>query len=399
MIKMYTLEYLDSLILKTFNSNKHNIKSISENELLIIADNIFLESQKIEIQLKKEVFFLRKKSQIRLLVRKYHSTLVFLLDSIVENKKNNSLSSSKIVEITDSIIINLDDLLSFVENRFSHYLSLDERVPITYLIVSRKEMVLKLERIRAKEILNCYDSNVMVIVLDHLYSLVQLNKGHKITYRQILYQKDLLKKLEELSTSDEETAVFSILDKLLIGLNFNYSGYINSLIERIEARVNESELLSDRINRLLYYFKEFSQLQSNENITFEPSQQDIKDVMTNWFKHEIAYLQSTASAADIPMHKCDVLEKDAIIKDENKLECTLSTDQMGLILRATDETRIVKAKSMTQVFKTIIPYLSTPFKKDLSYQSVRSKSYHAEERDKLIAIQTLEKIIKKIKTY
>jgi hypothetical protein len=72
---------------------------------------------------------------------------------------------------------------------------------------------------------------------------------------------------------------------------------------------------------------------------------------------------------------------------------------MGLILRATDESRILKARSMSHIFKTIVPHLSTPFKKDLSYQSVRSKSYNAEERDKEIAIQTLEKIIKKIRTY
>jgi len=54
---------------------------------------------------------------------------------------------------------------------------------------------------------------------------------------------------------------------------------------------------------------------------------------------------------------------------------------------------------MSQVFKTIVPNLSTPYKEDLSYDGMRSKSYVAEERDKQIAVETLERIIKKIKEY
>ncbi len=79
--------------------------------------------------------------------------------------------------------------------------------------------------------------------------------------------------------------------------------------------------------------------------------------------------------------------------------CTLSTDQTGLILRAADELRILTAKSMSEVFKTIVPHLSTRYKKDLSYDGMRSKSYAAEESDKKIAIKTLQRIIKKIEEY
>jgi hypothetical protein len=86
-------------------------------------------------------------------------------------------------------------------------------------------------------------------------------------------------------------------------------------------------------------------------------------------------------------------------KPKHKVLCKLSTDQTGLILRAADESRILVSKSMNEVFKTIVPHLSTPYKEDLSYDGMRSKSYVAEDRDKQIAIETLERIIKKIKQY
>ncbi|RUT68504.1 hypothetical protein D0817_20460 [Flavobacterium cupreum] len=82
-----------------------------------------------------------------------------------------------------------------------------------------------------------------------------------------------------------------------------------------------------------------------------------------------------------------------------KVLCKLSTDQTALILRASDELKILISKSMNHLFKTIVPFLSTPNKADLSYNAMRSKSYAAEERDKEIVIETLESMIKQIKEY
>ena len=83
----------------------------------------------------------------------------------------------------------------------------------------------------------------------------------------------------------------------------------------------------------------------------------------------------------------------------NKLKCILSTDRLALILQAGDESRILKARSIREVFKTIVPYLSTSYKAELSYDSMRSKSYVLEESAKEIAVKTLERIIKHIKEY
>lgn len=83
----------------------------------------------------------------------------------------------------------------------------------------------------------------------------------------------------------------------------------------------------------------------------------------------------------------------------SKVLCKLSTDQTALILRASNELKILMSKSMNHLFKTIVPFLSTPNKADLSYDAMRSKAYTAEERDKEIAIETLERMIKRIREY
>jgi hypothetical protein len=399
MIKTHPLEWLDSLILQTFDPKNATGSLISESTLSLTSENIAKESQKIQIQLKNEVFSLRKKRQIRLLIRKYHSALIFLLDSVIENRKNTIFNAPNLSTSIDTIIITLEELLSFVEIRFATYLSLDERVPITYLIVSRNELQLKLDKLKRKKWRNEIHQNIMETVISVLCQLIQSNKGCKVTYRQILYQKELFKSIDDFDESEISSNIYTSLDELLIRLNFNAQDYINCVINRIVSNLDTQTNLCDRMSKLLFIFKEFRQLYTNERIMFEPSQQNIKSVLHNWFKHEIGYLEREIElnpSLRIGVHPKQI---DATVALENKIECILSTDQMGLILRATDESRILKARSMSQIFKTIVPYLSTPFKKDLSYQSVRSKSYNAEERDKEIAIQTLEKIIKKIKSY
>jgi hypothetical protein len=82
-----------------------------------------------------------------------------------------------------------------------------------------------------------------------------------------------------------------------------------------------------------------------------------------------------------------------------KILCPLSVDQMGLILKAADDIKLVMSRSISLVFRSIVPYLSTREKEHVSWNSMRSSTYHPEEKDKNMAIAALEKLIKKIREY
>src|SRR5690606_18034079 len=91
-------------------------------------------------------------------------------------------------------------------------------------------------------------------------------------------------------------------------------------------------------------------------------------------------LQQPVVAVESSMDRS--IEKISVAEQNHKVLCALSTDQIALILRAATELRILKARSLNDMFKTIVPHLSTPHKENLSYDSMRSKSYVAEEKDK-----------------
>lgn len=80
-----------------------------------------------------------------------------------------------------------------------------------------------------------------------------------------------------------------------------------------------------------------------------------------------------------------------------KINFSLSTDQLGLILRAAQENEIIVARLLNSVFKSIVPHLSTSSQENLSPDSMRSKSYSAELRD--MVIKTLQEIIASVKEF
>ena len=266
-------------------------------------------------------------------------------------------------------------------------------------MVCRKELALKLQRINKRVFGSESDKLTIKRTVKILQNSIKEDNGKKLTYRRILYFRELLKLLEEHNTDLENPSIFTPLDELLIDHNFNSLQYISVLTERMTEQIYITEKHPAKLNLLLHFFKDFKQLHSNVKITFDASHQNIKDVLENWFTSEISFLQNRDEIEKSGNENYKRTINPSYLADENKIQCTLSSDQIGLILRATDETRILKAKSMSLIFKTIVPYLSTPFKRNLSYHSVRSKSYNPEEKDKEFVIKTLERMIKHIKEY
>jgi hypothetical protein len=82
-----------------------------------------------------------------------------------------------------------------------------------------------------------------------------------------------------------------------------------------------------------------------------------------------------------------------------KLRCRLSTDQIGLILKAADDVKLIVSRSLSLIYKAIVPYLSTDKKEHLSWDAMRSSTYHPDEPDKEAAISALQQMIDKIRGY
>lgn len=401
MNQTYLLEWLDLLVTFTLNPSKTDVNEITTVQSKAIIEKTIEQTAFIQSQFKIKVFSLNKEKQIKIIVGNYHSSLIIFLDNVIERNHNVAFERFDLKQVMKALILCFDELLSFIETRFSDYLSLDMRVPATYLVVSKKKLKKKIDKLKNNSTSTINDEKVTVILFDSLYSFVNCKANEKVTFRQVLYRKQLVKELELLRVPEREDIVGSTLIEVLIYMNFNSRTFINYFTKSVADQINCCENAAGKMEKLLFYFKEFNQIHIKDGVILNPHHQDLKTVLSDWFKHEMMYLEKRLHFSVIPLVDVDKKRNETtIIANANdKVLCKLSTDQTALLLRASDELKILIAKSMNHIFKTIVPFLSTPNKVHLSYDSMRSKSYVAEERDKKIVIETLERMIKQIKEY
>lgn len=397
MCEGYVLEWLDTLVTVTLNPAKSQIDFAFPDDIAKITDQVISQRDRVQTAIKSTVFTLNNEAKIRCLIKKYHSSLTTLLDQALEDlaliKDNKPLK-----QVLDTIVACIDELLTLIEHRFTSYLSVDERVPATYLAVLKKELTKRLsaldKRLRDND---AYELTFKILKQELEKFLTQPPDKHTYIFQEILYIKDLCLELEHLEPVDE-AAVYSRLDELLFSMNFNSKAYVYSLTQRLAASINDLEKPGEKMDRLLFYLKLFKQYHRKPGIIFNRKDADLHKQVSNWFTQEVFYLEKQIHYSIIPLKGIEAT-KEVVQKEKPKLLSVLSVDQMALILRAADDLKIVMARSLNSVFKNIVPYLSTPYQENISYDSMRSKSYAAETRDKEIVIETLQQMIKRINEY
>jgi len=148
----YTLEWLDHLLFVSLNPRKSNMERLLPEQIILVKEKIADENIKQQSFLMNTVFSLQEEHKISLFVRQYHSTLVIFLDKALENYKNISDKKSTHKQTLNAVIVFIEEMLSFIRNRFAIYLGTNERVPVTDLQQFRKELIKKLSAISKKVI-------------------------------------------------------------------------------------------------------------------------------------------------------------------------------------------------------------------------------------------------------
>lgn len=403
MTQPYLLEWLDAMVTLNLNPRKNNFIELTQQQSKEIMEKAVLETQLIQSKMTIQVFSLTKEKQIKVLIGNYHSSLVNLWNGLMLIEKTNGPEQNSHRKVISTLMSCLDELLNFMESRFDQFLSQDSRMPGLYAASVKKKLKKKIGLLAGRPQFHSCSKTASEIVFSELYRFVNSSKNEKITFRDVLYRKQLIKKLESLKLNHRENSLFNDLDEVLIHLNFNSPLYLNYLTSLLSANINECESLKEKRERLLLYSKQLNQIYTNSTISLYKNYPDLRKLIHQWFEQELLFLEKEQQFAAEETSAVLKIESPSlskpVVKDEDKVTCQLSTDQTALILRASQELNVLVSKSMNQLFKKIVPFLSTPSKSTLSYDSMRSKAYSIEERDKEIAIETLENIIEKIRNY
>lgn len=390
MTKTYLLEWLDQLITVRLTPSQNNVGAICPEEAGALHREIKAFLSAFPTQINAAVLSLDHEKKGKLTVRNYHAALLHLHGEVARKASDSFFSPPHLGKVLEELRNGLDGLLYFMENRFAGYLGSNTPVPSSYYYKIQVQLLRRLDRIGQRLERDGTAIQVCAIVLENLHAYFQKDYNTTITFKALWYRKMLIKGLERvtyLPVADRAAA----LDDLLLDANFNSSAYLKLLTAQLEHDIESQQTTSLKMERLWNHFKRLNHRVSKKGMALSADRKSLIHHLRSWFRSERLYLKMVAGQASTT--------PPALPASREKVLCGLSTDQLALILRAADESRLLLSKSMNEVFRTIVPHLSTTHKDDLSYSSVRSKAYIAEERDKEIAVAALEKLIRKIKAY
>lgn len=221
----YTLENLHKLIQaispEVIKSTELSQQTI--DDWIAIAVN---ERESVQVRLMKDIFSIPNEKALEIYIANCQSTLIGLADNLTACTKHFS-KKDKLFGLYQEILVVIKSLLTFIEHHFTRYFNLDAKVPESYYRVEQTEIKKKIENVKfALNKLNV--ENVLIeILLQPLTTFVNENGGIGVTYRKLIYLKELLQEIKSFtdnSTVENNTSEFV---SLLLYLNFNHLLFLN----------------------------------------------------------------------------------------------------------------------------------------------------------------------------
>ena len=394
--KQNTLQWLDFIITIALDSDESEVSTLNAAQYEHITEKINAKKQNYISFLNSQRLSLSGARKIGHLIKAHHGSLLMLLDhaagSLTRINPLNTLAEDALRQILGCVY----ELISFIQSSFGEYLDLEERAPQAYLTEFTRQHQSRISKIKTQLTSKKADSDLVAILLGSFSAVSGGIQTMPPSFRSLFYQSELLFGLEQMLCSGPQNQINDALVELLVYLNFNSRNFMSYYTQHLSRRIGQVQPAEEKIHQLLLHFKQFNQMHRKPGVRLSQADSDIKKFISNWFTQEIGYLKEQSQSGISPAPLPAKPEADS---GSMKILVLLSVDQIGLFLRALDSLRIIKARSMNAVFSQIVPFLSTPRKTEISWDSMRSKSYSFEEKDKQTVIKLLESVITWIKEY
>ena len=386
----YVLEWLDRAI-NEFNIAQGQFTNFDDDGLHAFSAKVLEEKARQIAYLKKLTFQYPKKRRFQEVLDSYFRVLNSLIDNAVFNLKLVPIESVILKRALELIVANLDDIHAFLLERYS--VSLDPDVPLRKYHLAVPSIDFSQP---TSSDLFVNSPLLMSLLEDEFTKAFDAENLANITSRQVEYWKGLNEQISGSQGRNVGDKYFSNLELLLIERNFNSTKFVRYLTNRFTSEIEELEHSNLIIKQLAYIHKLFNQIPVINGLAYDRRYDDLTLTINNWFICEIEF-RSRNSTEKINESAATVTKSSGYIrKTADKVLCKLTVDQLALFFKAADQSKIIAAKSLSAIFQAVAPYLSTPYKENISHGSLRSKSYSAEGRDKELLLDFIAKLTRQI---
>jgi hypothetical protein len=351
------------------------------------------ETERVKTSLSNAAFDFKKRSGLKRYVRFHQQEIIRLSGDLIKYVPPKRLHA--ISESLDNALLcqqlywSLEDLLSFVAKHFTEYFDLDAWVPESYRLIAVHQLQRSLRQLHLGLVHREMDKKLIGLLLCPFKEFVDTSLN-EVTYRRVIYLKELERELFrviEIANNPTSSDMHrQILCSSLIKINYNSPSFFKYYTEHINETVATCETLSDRIDKVAYFYKVVNQINVVQKITFNPSLPGIREQLLEWISCELDYLHQKQQ-----LH-LSIGEDDLVSKDF-KINFSLSVAHLAFLFKAFVETGVIQNKNTSELIRFLAKFVKTKKSEAVSYESFRIKFYNAEIGTKDAVKKTLQLLL------
>ncbi|MBX2956200.1 MAG: hypothetical protein KF846_08585 [Cyclobacteriaceae bacterium] len=345
-----------------------------EKQQHVLKDTVQKEVERIKQTFVHEVFSFEDERHLERYIQYHQQALIRLMDKSALFMTSDNVKDRKRKLFHEVFYAGLEELLLFVERHFTRYFDQDAKAPESYIDIARQDCRTGIKKIQKFFAAKGVDQRLVVLLLHVLKKIIVSKADQGVTYRKVMYAKEVLKELYRLIDAEKEIQDWDEeLRQTMYYLNYNavkvltyHAHYISSLLDQAETR-------AEKIEKLSFMLKKINQAQVKPGIRYNLNGSPLKEQLNVYITEEIDYqerLQQLSSGS--PDRSPDSLLPGF------KLKFEASVSQLAYLLRVFMETKIIANNNLSQVLHFLVRFIMTKRSEAISYASFRSKFYSVE---------------------
>jgi hypothetical protein len=375
----YIIEKFDHIITSLSSSDKMNggIKREEANDIIKDCEE---EKERIRLQIMEEVFNAREERTLELLIDKYQSVFIRLIDQLYAYQQTNK-KQQEYKLLSKALYEYLNELLYFLQIHYAKYFNHFQKMPFIKMEHIKKELKPKLETIIAAFQRTILNEKLIRLIIQPLEQFISSNT---ITYNESQYMKAITGELLAIDTTVQEEDIIAIVKKILISINFNSPELTAYLINELDTLVADEESVQGKLRILKYQLKEINQVTIKPEYALHNDYSSLKKQIINWLNEEILFYQ-TEQAVVIAM-------PNPVVSD-TKIHTSLSVPQLALLFRLLKEEQLITNTNQSELLKVVSGCFTTMHKESFSYGHLHGKYYKIEQHTKRTVYDMLIRLL------
>lgn len=291
------------------------------------------------------------------------------IETFLSSKKSIKKDSSHYKDACNAATRQVEEMLTFLEQNFSRFINMEEKVPAGYKRLLQREMKKRIKFLKTFITSLGLENEYLSLIMQPAEALLDPDNSKNFSYHDMWYLKRMYEDLYNVFKNQLSGNSFNKMTGFLVSINFNSAFFLEYFTNHINLSVTNVGNLNAKIEKLYWWQKELGQMYQSYTDSFIPQMPGAKQSILKWLKEEIKYQEKSQQLSLLLPQQKEVLPGDA------PLLTSLSVEQLSCFLKVLFDKKIIYHPNMQEMIDFFASNIRTKNTSRVSAKSLRNNLY------------------------